>query len=179
MLCLIWHLTRQRISWNPSGIITHPKRLVCGTTLRSTSRLAINMSLQNWEYFGFVVDSQTAYLIPLPVSILETSCNRGRGWSEVLPPASSRCLCLWLVHSLDGDLYIHRNCRLYRRNQRNLLSSNHLYLSLRMLRRHHPRSSLPRLDLMQLLILKLILFLISCPAPILDLLSLISYKFVG
>lgn len=32
---------------------------------------------------------------------------------------------------------------------------------------------------MQLLILKLILFLISCPAPILDLLSLISYKFVG
>lgn len=129
--------------------------------------------------FWFVVDSNAAYIIPLPVSILETSCNRGRGWSEVLPPASSRCLRLWLVHSLDGDLHIHRNCRLYSRNQRNLLSSNHLYLSLRMLRCHHSRSSFPRLDLMQLLLLKLILFLISCPAPILDLLSLISYKFVG
>lgn len=179
MLCLIWHLTRQRISWNPSGIITLPKRLVCGTILRSISRSAINTSFQNWEYFGFVVDSNTANFIPLPVSILETSCNRRRGWSEVLPPASSRCLCLWLVHSLDGDLYIHRNCRLYSRNQRNFLSSNHLYLSLCMLRCHHSRSSFPRLDLMQLLILKLILFLISCPAPILDLLSLISYKFVG
>ncbi|CBK21657.2 uncharacterized protein [Blastocystis hominis] len=33
--------------------------------------------------------------------------------------------------------------------------------------------------ILELLLLKLILFLISCPAPILDLLSLISYKFVG
>lgn len=100
--------------------------------------------MPNWEFLCFLVLSQLVDFIPLFVSVLATPCNGWWWWPKILPPTSPRCLCLWPVHSSDGDLHIYRNCRLHSGNQRNFFSPNHFYLSLCLFRRYHSRSRFVR-----------------------------------